>query len=96
LMTAGGLITTLPFILGAWLCVRSAWRARPGGHGVLPLALLCSVFLSNMSGDWGGSKLLWLVLAYGLVSGMWRAGPRWPVPLRSRRWVMTMPNGVRS
>ncbi len=96
LLTAGGLITTLPFMLGAWLCVRSAWRARSGGHGVLPLALLCSLFLSNMSGDWGGSKLLWVVLAYALVSGMWRAGPRWPVPLRSRRWVMTMPNGVRS
>jgi O-antigen ligase len=91
LLTAGGLLITLPFLIGAWLCVHSAWRARSGAHGVLPLALLCSLFLSNMSGDWGGSKLLWLVLAYALASGMWRAAPRWPVPLRSRRWVMTLP-----
>ncbi len=91
LLTAGGLLITLPFIIGAWLCVQSAWRARSGAHGVLPLALLCSLFLSNMSGDWGGSKLLWLVLAYAMTSGMWRAAPRWPVPLRSRQWMMTLP-----
>jgi O-antigen ligase len=96
LLTAGGLVMTLPFLIGAGLCVRGAWRARSGAHGVLPLALLCSLFLSNMSGDWGGSKLLWLVLAYALASGLWRAAPRWPVPLRSRRWVMTIPYGVRS
>jgi O-antigen ligase len=96
LMTAGGLMTTMPFLIGAWLCVRGAWRARSGGHGVLPLALLCSLFLSNMSGDWGGSKLLWVMLAYALVSGTWSTGPRWPVPLRSRRWIMTAPYGVRS
>jgi O-antigen ligase len=96
LLTAGGLVIALPFLAGAWLCVRNAWRARSGEHGVLPLALLCSLFLSNMSGDWGGSKLLWLVLAYALASGLWRAAPRWPAPLRSRRWVMTMPYGVRN
>jgi O-antigen ligase len=96
LTTAGGLMTTMPFIIGAWLCVQSAWRARSGGHGVLPLALLCSLFLSNMSGDWGGSKLLWVMLAYALVSGTWPSAPRWPLPLRSRRWIMTSPFGVRS
>ncbi len=91
LITAGGMVTALPFLIGAWLSLQSAWRARAGEHGVLPLALFCSLFLSNMSGDWGGSKLLWWVLAYCLVSGKWRVPPRWPVPLRSRRWVMTMP-----
>jgi O-antigen ligase len=96
LITAGGLITALPFILGVWLSARSAWRARAGEHGVLPLALFCSVFLSNMSGDWGASKLLWLVLAYCLASGHWHASPRWPAPVRTRRWVMTSPSGVGS
>jgi hypothetical protein len=96
MMTAGGLLTTVPFLIGAWLCVRNAWQARSGLHGVLPLALLCSIFLSNMSSDWGGSKLLWVMLAYALVSGTWPSGPRSPLPLRSRRWTMTAPFGVRS
>jgi O-antigen ligase len=91
LITSGGLVTALPFMIGLWLCARSAWRARSGEHGVLPLALFCSLFLSNMSGEWGGSKLLWWVLAYALVSSTWRMPHSWPAPLRSRPWVMTMP-----
>ncbi len=94
LLTAGGLVTALPFLIGAWLSVRGAWQARGGEHGVLPLALLCSLFLSNMSGDWVASKLLWLVLAYGFVSGTWRAQMPRPRPVRSRRWVMTSPSRV--
>ncbi|MDQ3223859.1 MAG: O-antigen ligase family protein [Gemmatimonadota bacterium] len=94
LLTAGGLLTALPFIIGAWASVRGAWQARAGDHGVLPLALLCSLFLSNMSGDWVASKLLWLVLAYAFVSGRWRAPLLWPTPIRSRRWVMTLPSSV--
>ncbi|MBA3445283.1 MAG: O-antigen ligase family protein [Gemmatimonadales bacterium] len=96
LITAGGLLTALPFIVGVWLSVQRAWRARAGEHGVLPLALFSSVFLSNMSGDWGASKLLWLVLAYCLASGQWRATARCPAPVRSRRWVMTSLSGVRN
>jgi hypothetical protein len=86
----------LPFVIAVWLTVQSAWRARAGEHGVLPLALLCSLFLSNMSGDWVASKLLWLVLAYALASGKWRSSVRWRLPVRSRRWMMTLPSSVRS
>jgi O-antigen ligase len=71
LMTATGVIGTLPFLVGGWLCVRHAWRARRGEHGVLPLALLGSVFLSNMSGDWIASKLIWIVLAFAFASARW-------------------------
>lgn len=73
LLTATGLIGTAPFLVGAWLCVRGAWQARRGEHGVLPLALFASVLLANMSGDWIASKLVWLVLAYALASGSWPA-----------------------
>jgi O-antigen ligase len=79
LLTASGLFGAIPFLAGMWLCARSAWRARRGSHGVLPLALVCSVFISNMSGDWIASKLIWVVLAYGLASSAWEA-----VPLRIR------------
>ncbi|HWN19335.1 MAG TPA: O-antigen ligase family protein [Gemmatimonadales bacterium] len=96
LLTAGGLVTAIPFFVGAWLSVRGAWQARSGEHGVLPLALCCSLFLANMSGEWGASKLLWLVLAYAFVSGKWHVALLRSVPIRSRRWVMALPSGARS
>jgi O-antigen ligase len=68
LLTATGVVGAVPFLIGAWLCVGDAWRARRGPHAVLPLALCCSVFLSNMSGDWIASKLIWVVLAYAYAS----------------------------
>lgn len=95
LLTAGGLVTAVPFLIGAWLSVRGAWQARGGGHGVLPLALLCSLFLSNMSGDWGASKLLWLVLGYAFASSKWHRPLLQSMPVRSQRWAMASPSGVR-
>lgn len=94
LLTAGGLVTTLPFLIGAWLSVRGAWQARGGEHGVLPLALLCSLFLANMSGDWGASKLLWVFLAYASVSVRWGAPLLQFTPVRLQRWAMASPSSV--
>jgi O-antigen ligase len=86
LLSATGLVGTFPFLLGAWLSVRGAWQARRGEHGVLPLALFASLFIANMSGDWIASKLVWLVLAYALASGTWRAPERVHVaPEQARR-----------
>jgi O-antigen ligase len=73
LLTATGLMGAAPFLMGVWLSARNAWRARLHGFGVLPLALLCSVLISNMSGDWIASKLIWVVLAYTIASGRWDA-----------------------
>jgi O-antigen ligase len=75
LITAGGLVTAFPFIVGLWLSTRSAWRARAGEHGLLPLGLLCSVLISNMSGDWIASKLIWLVFGYAFASRRWGLVP---------------------
>ena len=72
LLTATGIIGAIPFLLGGWLCVRSAWRSRRGPQGVLPLALFCSVLISNMSGDWIAAKLIWVVLAYAFASEKWQ------------------------
>jgi O-antigen ligase len=71
LLTATGLVGAFPFLIAAGLCVRDAWRARRGAYGVLPFALCCSVFLSNMSGDWIASKLIWVVLAFAYASLRW-------------------------
>ena len=84
-LTATGLVGTVPFLAGIGLCVAGAWRGRRSTHGFLPIALMGVVLIANMSGDWVISKLLWLVLAYGLASlGYPReaAPPRGP-PLRS-------------
>ena len=61
---------------------------------MLALALLAGVMLANMSGNWIASKLLWLVLTYGLASATYplvvrqapaRAGPPVPPPDWRRR-----------
>ena len=39
---------------------------------MLPLALFCSVLISNMSGDWIAAKLIWVVLAYAFASERWQ------------------------
>lgn len=83
-LTATGLVGAIPLLAGVGLSLRSAWRARRGEHGVLPLALLATLFLANMSGDWLGSKLLWLVLAYAIASGGWRLLAR-RAPTRRRQ-----------
>jgi O-antigen ligase len=108
LLTATGLVGAIPFLLGAWLCVRSSWRSRRGSHGVLPLALFCSVLISNMSGDWIAAKLIWVILAFAFASERWqpaasrlRVAPdpaerRWlesSRPLPSPAGVLAMPSG---
>ncbi|HVH08862.1 MAG TPA: O-antigen ligase family protein [Gemmatimonadales bacterium] len=67
-LTATGLLGALVFCGGIWLCVRAAWTARAGPEGVLPLALLSTVLMSNMSGNWMASKLLWFAFAYAIAS----------------------------
>ena len=92
LLTSGGLMATL---IGVWLAVQSAWRARAGAHGVLPMALFCALFVANMSGDWIASKLLWLVLAYAFASGKWHvAGLRERTAIRPRQWVVSLPSTI--
>ncbi len=87
LLTTIGVVGAIPFLMGAWLSVRGGWLARRGSHGILPLALLGSLFVSNMSGDWIASKLLWVVLAYALASGKWSAKVYRPVtPALSSLW----------
>ncbi len=80
LLTATGIAGALPFILGGLLCIGQAWQARHSGHGVLPLALCGSVFISNMSGDWIASKLIWIVLAVAVASPAWSTAAE---PLRT-------------
>lgn len=94
LLTASGVIGTIPFLVGVWLCFRGAWRGRRGPQGVLPLALICTLFVANMSGDWIASKLLWLALAYAFVSNRWPSPTLVRQEVAERPWVMPLAAGV--
>ena len=68
-LTASGLLGAIPFCLGLWLCVHSAWLARASPRGVVPLALLLAVLAGNMSENRIAGPLLWLILGCALASG---------------------------
>ena len=69
LLTEVGILGSIPYLAGLYLCVRTAWRSRAGPEGVLPLAMLVSALLINMSLTWIEAKPFWLVLALALASG---------------------------
>jgi O-antigen ligase len=81
LLTTSGIIGALPFFIAIGLCVRSAFRARKGALGYLPLALLCSVLVGCISGTWIISKILWFSLAVAIA-----AGSRWAAPMTTKVW----------
>ncbi len=67
-LTSTGLFGTVPVVITVILCMLAAWRARRGPQGALPLVMVVTVILINMSGNWIASKLDWLMMAYALAS----------------------------
>jgi O-antigen ligase len=67
-LTSTGLFGTVPLFIIVILCMLAAWRARRGSQGALPLVMVVTVILINMSGNWIASKLDWLMMAYVLAS----------------------------
>jgi hypothetical protein len=73
-----GLVGTVPFLVGLWLCIRAAWKARKGTMGILPLALLAALLAGSVVGTTLANKTTWLLLALGLASAAM-------VPVEQRR-----------
>ena len=67
-IVTAGVLGSLPLFLGIGLAALSAWRARNGPHGMLPLAMVIAVLAANMSGVWLFNKLHWIVMAYALAA----------------------------
>jgi O-antigen ligase len=67
-LTSTGLVGTTLCLIALALCGLAAWRARKGPEGVLPLALMTSVLIGNMSGNFLAFKLYWLYQAYAIGS----------------------------
>src|SRR5215510_7819967 len=63
-----GIVGATPFFVGLWLCGLSAWRARLGNLGLLPLALFFIMVAVSMAVNVLWTKLLWLVLALTLAA----------------------------
>jgi O-antigen ligase len=63
LLTEVGLLGSIPYFVGLLFCVRSAWRARAGPYGVLPMAMVVSGLIINLSLTWHERKVFWLILA---------------------------------
>jgi O-antigen ligase len=68
-LTSTGLLGTIPFLAGTWLCVRRAWKARGGVYGILPFAMVITLLVADMSASGLHWKHHWLILAYALASG---------------------------
>jgi O-antigen ligase len=68
-LTATGLLGSLPFLIGLWLCLHEAWRGRGGPEGMLPFALVVAMLIASMGSTGIHLKLLWFVLACGAASG---------------------------
>jgi O-antigen ligase len=91
-LTSTGLFGAVPLFICVILCMMAAWRAHRGSEGALPLAMVFTVIVINMSGNWIASKLDWLMMAYALASAsiLFAVSRRQPVakpasPLRSHR-----------
>ena len=67
-LTSTGLFGSIPLFTYIILCMMAAWRARRGSQGVLPIVMVVTVILINMSGNWVASKLDWLMMACALAS----------------------------
>lgn len=63
-----GLLGAIPFFAGLVLAVKAAWKARVGGEGASPIAILGCLLIINLSSTWHNRKLFWLILAYALAS----------------------------
>jgi len=68
LLLQGGIVGTIPFVVGFWLCGCAAWRARRGHLGLLPLALISLILAISLSGTTLFWKPQWLILALTLAA----------------------------
>jgi O-antigen ligase len=70
LLLEGGIVGTVPFLMGLWRCVQTAWQARMGRLGMLPLALLIIALVAAMAQPFLTRKWFWLALACAAASSV--------------------------
>lgn len=68
-LTATGVLGSIPFLAGTWLCLKSAWKARGGAEGILPMAMAVAIMTAATSSSGFHWKQHWVIMAYALASG---------------------------
>jgi len=68
-LTESGLLGLVPFLVGLWLCIVAAFRARNSVHGLIPLILLAAVLFATTTSNWMWRSPLWFILGYALGAG---------------------------
>lgn len=68
LLTEVGVLGSIPFFLGVFFCLRSAWKARKTSQGILPLAILTSLLAAGTSATIVTERVVWLFFAYAAAS----------------------------
>jgi O-antigen ligase len=86
-----GFVGTVPFLVGLWLCVRAAWKAREGKTGIMPLALVATLLAVSVTGTPLVSKTMWLLLALSLASASILPAEQW---LRARVLVKDQSSNI--
>ncbi|NNF00883.1 MAG: O-antigen ligase family protein, partial [Pyrinomonadaceae bacterium] len=71
-----GLLGFVPLAIALGFTLKAAWDTRGSVRGVLPLSLLTTVLVANMSGIWINNKMHWIVIAYALSSLFVGKGPK--------------------
>lgn len=69
ILTEVGIVGALPYLVALGMAGVSGFRAWRVSGTALPLALLTTVFVVNMSLTWQRSKMHWLAIAYALAAG---------------------------
>jgi O-antigen ligase len=67
LLTQTGLVGAIPFLLGVAFCIRGAWVARLGPHGIIPATVMASSLIALMATSGLYTKMYWF--AYALAAG---------------------------
>jgi O-antigen ligase len=76
LLAEVGLVGSIPFFVGLWLCGRGAYKARSDTLGILPLALIVTILVANLGVTMLHRKPFWLILGIALATASRVAGPR--------------------
>ena len=76
LWTTAGIIGTVPFLIGLFLCMRAGWKSRHGALGYLPLAFMTAIGVGCIDGTWIASKILWVTLALAVAAAQRWSDPR--------------------
>ena len=68
-----GLVGSIPFFGGLWLCWRAAWGARHGMQGILPLVMLLFLLAASMKGTLHKNKYFWVILSMAVAARSYNA-----------------------